>query len=129
MDKIGVLVVDDDQDMLKLTAAFLKKEGMEVSCATCGEEALRLLNLKTFGLMITDFDMPGMKGCELAERVREIAPGMPIIMVTGDVTGEAGSRAGEAGVLKVFAKPLHFREMLETVRSLVRARNRDSRDE
>lgn len=119
MEEIGVLVVDDDRDVLRLTASFLEREGMAVSCAACGEEALRLLGLKSFSLMITDLHMPGMKGFELAGRVRKIAPEMPILMMTGDVSEETGSLAVEAGILRVFAKPVRFVELLETAKWVV----------
>jgi len=116
MDEMVVLIVDDDPRILKLARSFLEREGMAVRCAACGEEALRLVQEKTFSLMITDLHMPGMKGFEVAGKVREVAPGLPIIMITGDVSGETHSLAREAGILKVFAKPLRFLEIIATVR-------------
>lgn len=111
-----MLVVDDDPRILKLARSFLEREGMEVCCAACGADALRLVKEKSFSLMITDLHMPGMKGFELAGKVREIAPVMPIFLITGDVSGETLGLAREAGVLKVFEKPLRFLEIMETAR-------------
>jgi len=125
MEGIGVLIVDDDPRVLKLATSFLEREGMQVRCATCGEEALRLVKEKAFSLMITDLHMPGMKGFELAGKVRQIAPEMPIFMITGDVSGETRSLAREAGILKVFAKPVRFLEVMETARGTIEERNAD----
>lgn len=121
MDEMVVLIVDDDPRILKLATSFLEREGMTVWCAACGEEALRLVQEKTFSLMITDLHMPGMKGLELAGKVSEIAPGMPVFMITGDVSGEIQCLAREAGILKVFAKPLRFLEIITTVRGALGA--------
>lgn len=123
MEDSGVLVVDDDLDVLRLAASFLEREGMEVSCAANGEEALRLLERKSFRLMITDLHMPGMKGFELVGRAREIAPEMPVIMITGDVSGEIGGLAKEAGILRVFPKPVRFMEVLETAKGAIGERS------
>jgi len=123
MEGIGVLIVDDEPRILKLAMSILERQGMEVSCATCGEEALRLVNEKNFSLMITDLHLPGMKGFELAGKVRELAPEMPIFMITGDISGETHNLAKKAGILKVFAKPIRFMEIMEMARKTIKERN------
>ena len=123
MDETGILVVDDDIKILKLARSYLESEGMEVHCASSGEEALRLIKEKHIGLMITDQQMPGMKGLELASRVREIAPDVLILMMTGNFCSETKSLAREVGIHKVFAKPVRFWEIMETARVAIRARD------
>ena len=112
----GVLFVDDNRDILELATSFFACEGMEVHCAANGAEALRKLRDRTFLLMITDFDMPGINGLELAGKTREIARDMPIVMVTGDISPEIRRLAMEAGIVKVFAKPFHFGRILTMVK-------------
>jgi two-component system, cell cycle response regulator CpdR len=123
MQGIEILVVDDDPEILKLATVFLEREGMAVHCASSGEEAIRFVRENRATLMITDLHMPGMKGIELAVRAREIAPEMPIFMITGDVSGDTLNLAREAGVLKVFSKPLLFLEIMETARGAIVERN------
>src|SRR6266571_8485218 len=101
MEDSGVLVVDDDQLILDLTSSFFQSEGMEVHCVLNGEEALRMLRERTFTLMVTDLNMPGMDGIELAKKVREIAPRMPIFMSTGHISPEVIRLAAEAGITRV----------------------------
>jgi two-component system C4-dicarboxylate transport response regulator DctD len=122
MEGLGVLVVDDDPQLLKLAKSFLEREGVEVHCATNGCEAIRLVGEKSIALMITDFRMPGMQGIELAGRIREIDPELPIFMITGDASSEIHSLALGAGILRVFEKPIHFRELLESARRAIRER-------
>lgn len=116
MEDSCVLIVDDEKFLLELASSFFKSEGMEVHCASSGEEALRKLGERAFILMVTDFNMPEMDGLELAAKAREMAPRMPILLVTGDYSPEISSLAREAGIAKVFAKPFDFEELLALVR-------------
>ncbi len=117
MEDSCVLVVDDDQLILDLTSSFFESEGMEVHCASNGEEALQMLRERAFILMVTDLNMPGMDGFELTVKVREMAPRMPIYLSTGDVSPEITRLAREAGIARVFSKPFHLAKVLEMIRS------------
>lgn len=113
-----ILVVDDDNIMLELVKRILEREGIVVHCAASGEEALEQIKVKTFSLMITDLNMPGLDGLELARKGLEIAPQMPIIMDTGDISPETIRQAKEIGISKVLAKPFLLKELLETIREV-----------
>ncbi|HEY6873914.1 MAG TPA: response regulator [Geobacteraceae bacterium] len=121
MDNGDLLYVDDDRTVLMLATIFFAHEGMTVHCAANGEEALEKLRERTFPLMLTDFNMPGMDGLELAGRAREMAPHMPIFMITGDISPEIVRLAGEAGIARVFAKPFDLEEMVAMVEKIVKA--------
>jgi two-component system cell cycle response regulator CpdR len=112
----GVLIVDDEPYLLDLAASFFKCEGVEACCAADGEEAIRKLREKTFIIMVTDFNMPGMDGIELAGKAREIAPHMPIIMITANISQEIHRQAKEAGIAEVFCKPFDLDEILAMVK-------------
>ena len=116
MKAVGVLIVDDEPYILDLAASFFKCEGVETYCAANGGEALRKLRERTFIMMVTDFNMPGMDGLELASKAREIAPHMPVIMNTGNITPEIRRLAKEAGIAEVFSKPFHLEEILAMVK-------------
>jgi len=112
----SVLIVDDDQRILELATFFLTREGVEVQCAADGEEALSKMRERTFAMMITDLNMPGMDGLELARKAREIAPDMPIAMSTGDKSPKICRLAKEAGIVEVFAKPFNFEKIVAICR-------------
>ena len=128
MQGIEILVVDDDPEILKLATSFLEREGMLVHCASSGEEAIRFVRENRITLMITDLHMPGMKGIELATRVREIVPDMQIVMVTVDFSSETDILAREAGILQVFSKPIRFLEILKTARRAIGERNANRKE-
>lgn len=78
-----VLVVDDEPFILEVVEMYLKEAGFAAGSAACGEEALQTFKESHWDLIVTDRAMPGMDGEVLAERVRDIAPGFPIILITG----------------------------------------------
>jgi two-component system cell cycle response regulator CpdR len=114
-----ILVVDDDSQNLELVKQILEYEGIVAHCVTSGEEALEQIKERTFSLMITDLNMPGLDGLELSRKGLEIAPQMPIIMNTGNISPKITRLAMEIGISKVLVKPYHLNEMLETIRAVI----------
>ncbi len=114
-----ILVVDDDLKMLELVKRILEREGLVAHCVTSGEEALEKMRERTFSLMITDFNMPGLNGLELSRKGLEIAPQMPIIMDTGGISPKITRQAMEIGISKVLTKPFRPDELLETMRDVM----------
>ncbi len=114
-----ILVVDDDLKMLELVKRILEREGLVAHCVTSGEEALEKIRERTFSLMITDFNMPGLNGLELSRKGLEIAPQMPIIMDTGGISPKITRQAMEIGISKVLTKPFRPDELLETMRDVM----------
>ncbi|WP_063994465.1 response regulator [Bradyrhizobium sp.] len=79
-----VLVVDDDPDVLDVIAAMLEDLGCEVLCAPSGDEALDVLtHNQSVTILITDINMPGMDGHELAERATRIRPSLKVLQLSG----------------------------------------------
>jgi PAS domain S-box-containing protein len=81
---IALLYVDDEPDLLNLGKLFLEREGeFSVTITMSPQEALRLLEEKTFDAIISDYQMPGMDGIELLKRVRSMDLSLPFILFTG----------------------------------------------
>jgi len=113
MDAIRkVLVVDDDPVIGKSFDRALSGKGYAVITARNGEEALNKLRNETYDVVFTDIKMPGMNGLEVAERVRETQPWLPVVIVTGYGTEAHEARAKAAGVSGFLHKPLSP-EMIE----------------
>lgn len=117
-----ILVVDDDRFILALVKGILEREGIVTHCAESGKEALEKLKERSFALMITDLNMPGLDGLELSRIGLEIAPEMPIIMDTGRVTPKVIRLAREIGISKVLSKPFLPKVLLETIRDVIGTR-------
>ncbi len=116
-----ILVVDDDTCYQKLLSIFLTSQGVAVSTTSGGIEALEILKHSRFKMIITDCNMPGMDGLELAANVREQHPGTPVVMVTGTNKPDVIEAAVKAGISKVISKPIDLRTLMEAVTSCLHA--------
>lgn len=114
-----ILVVDDDRIVLELVKLILEREGFAAHCVASGEEAIEQIKERTFSLMITDYNMPGLNGIELARKGMEMAPQMPIIMDTGGISPKIASLAKEIGIAKVLIKPFLPTELLKTIKDVI----------
>ena len=114
-----ILVVDDDSNMLRAIKRILEREGFAAHCVESGEEAITQIKERTFSLMITVYNMPGLNGLELARKGLELAPRMPIIMDTGGLTPLITRLAKEIGIAKVLSKPFQVAEFMKTVRDVL----------
>jgi len=115
----SILVVDDDSDVLEMADCYFKEAGVDVHCAENGAEALEKIKGKHFAVMLTDFNMAGMNGLELAEKVRAIAPATRIILVTGQPSQELTVLAMKAGITTVIAKPFQMEALLCLVKEAI----------
>ena len=107
-----VLVVDDDPVVGKSFDRVLSEKGYAVSTAPNGQEALDKLAREDYDVVFTDIRMPGMDGVEVAERVKQKRPWVPVVIITGYGSAANEARAKEAGVSAFIRKPLSP-EMIE----------------
>ena len=84
----AILFVDDHEVLARLSCEVLKRNGYHADYAYNGTEALAKFEREPFDMVVTDYHMEGMNGLELARRLREQAPGLPIIIVSGYATPE-----------------------------------------
>lgn len=129
MDKIKILVVDDESRMRKLVRDFLVRQNYEVLEAGDGEEALDIFyEDKGIALIILDVMMPKMTGWEVCREIREISA-VPIIMLTakGDENDEL--QGFELGVDEYISKPFSPRILVARVEAILRRANKLDRSE
>ncbi len=81
--KSTVLVVDDEQTALVLRKLVLEKSGFRVLTASSGQQALEMLSTESVNLVLSDLLMPKMLGTELARRVKENYPELPVVIISG----------------------------------------------
>jgi len=113
-----ILFVDDEKVLADLGRQILGELGYQVETRTSPVEALEAFraNPQKFDLVITDLTMPQMTGLNLARKIMEIRPGMPIILCTG-FSEQANEKAANAmGICAFLLKPLVMRDMAGAVR-------------
>lgn len=105
MPRERVLVADDMQNILDLCTRILTNEGYEVVGVRNGTEAIGLAQRERFDLFLTDIMMPGIKGLETAQAIRDIHPDCVIVVMTGFGTMDTAIQALRLGFSEFLVKP------------------------
>jgi signal transduction histidine kinase len=114
-DNVRVLVVDDEEMVRSIVTQLLTLNDHEVDRASSGSEALEQFEEKHYDIVFTDFGMPEMTGAELARRLRERAPDLPVILLTGYTdTEEAVDDVDD-----ILSKPFKLEELEATIQKYV----------
>ncbi len=122
---MNVLVVDDYQTMIRIIKNLLKQLGFNnVDEATDGTAAYELLNVKKYGLVISDWNMEPMSGLELLKKVRATGGNdniqkVPFIMITAESKTENVIAAKQAGVNNYIVKPFNAETLKTKIASVI----------
>ena len=116
-----ILLIDDETMILDVGAAMLKKLNYRVISADSGEKAIDLIRQAdcAIDLIILDLIMPGMDGGQTFDRIRELAPGLPVIIASGyAINGKAADIMGR-GANGFIQKPFTIHELSKKVRDVI----------
>jgi FixJ family two-component response regulator len=114
-----IYVVDDDHDVLKSLRFLLETEGFEVRTFRSASALLGSSTPHGADCLVVDYKMAGIDGLELAQRLRDLDIGTPIVMITGYPDESISAKAGPAGVLQVLLKPNLEDNLVECVRNAI----------
>ncbi|MFP4087893.1 MAG: PAS domain S-box protein [Desulfobacteraceae bacterium] len=116
-----ILFVDDEQAAVDAIVPMLEKLGYRVTARTSSPEALEIFRRRpeAFDLVITDYTMPHMTGRELAQKVMDIRPNIPIILCTGFSEQIDEAKAKAVGIRAFVIKPIVMKEMAYTIREVL----------
>lgn len=117
-----ILLVEDNALILELWDLVLAGAGYQTASVTSGDQAWRLLNERTFDLLVTDNAMPGLRGLGLVDLVRQSGNLIPVIVASGSA-GQHDLESGKwAGYVRALPKPFLMTELLAEVKAaLLRA--------
>jgi len=118
-DEVGILVVDDDPEILSFIKRGLVFEGYKVATAMDGKEALRLARDDAPDVVILDVMLPGLDGLEVCSRLRQVSH-VPILMLTAKGTVSDKVAGLDSGADDYLVKPFALDELLARVRALLR---------
>lgn len=111
-----ILIVDDEEQMLKVFELTLKSEGLSnVVTLSDASRVPAMLASQAFSLVMLDLRMPGVEGHELLIRIRENYPSIPIIMITGESDLETAVRCMRLGARDYLSKPVEPRRLISSV--------------
>jgi DNA-binding NtrC family response regulator len=124
MSKPGdkILVVDDDREMGRLLSDVLQGEGFSVLTLDESLEAFKILKKEEFDVLITDLKMKGLKGLDLLEEAKKVAPLTPVIIITAFGTIESAIQAMKMGAYDYITKPFQMDEIVLTVKKALENR-------
>jgi two-component system response regulator PilR (NtrC family) len=117
--KARILIADDEENIRKTLAYFLREEGYQCDVAASGELALERVRAGGIDLVLTDVRMPGMDGVELMKQVHQWSPESLVVLMTAFASVETAVAALRAGAADYFLKPLDFDELAVRIRTLV----------
>jgi len=114
---LRILLVDDEEMVLRASARLLSGQGLEVSSYQQPRAALELVaaHPSRFDIALIDLSMPEMSGLELAARLSAVNPGLPILLSSGNASGVDLEQARRAGIREIIAKPYDYRTLVEAV--------------
>lgn len=113
-----ILVVDDEEIIRDSISYILESEGYEVEKAENGKIAYEKIKEKNYDLVITDIEMPAMKGTELLEKIKLLAPQTTVVIITAFGSLETAISALRNGASDYILKPVEFDELLIKVKRL-----------
>jgi CheY-like chemotaxis protein len=115
-----ILLVDDNKLGLAARKVVLEEQGYHISLAREGTEALAQFTPGKFDLLITDYKMPRMNGLELIAKVRELCPGLPIILISGYAEALGLTEANTGADVVIPKSSTEVQQLVRTVGRLLR---------
>jgi len=115
----SVLWVDDEGELLESHRIFLRSKGYEVEWASNADDAVELLRRRQFDLLLLDEQMPGRRGLEAYRDVHEVAPTMPVVMVTKSEDDATLKEAIGANIRDYLVKPVNPRQVLTVITQIL----------
>ena len=115
METTKVLVVDDDETVLRIVSSYLNRSGGYEVISTCSsQEALEIVRRSTIELLISDIMMPGMLGSRLFQEIKQISPDIACILISG-YQKEMHNFPPDIVFLK---KPFNSEELLSAIKTV-----------
>ena len=117
-----LLWVDDEMELLKAQVIFLEKKGYEVTAVSNGPDAIELCHERSFDLVLLDEQMPGLSGLETLQRIKELSPATPVVMVTKSEEENIMEQAIGQKIADYLIKPVNPNQILLTLKKNIHRR-------
>jgi CheY-like chemotaxis protein len=117
-----ILYLDDDESLVFLVERLLERRGLRISGYTNQDEALAALRADpaAFDLVVTDYNMPGMSGLDVAREVHAIRAALPVAVTSGFIDEALRAQSGAAGVQELIFKADVVEDLCDAFKRLAR---------
>lgn len=116
MDRIKVLVVDDEDDFIDLFVKRFRMRNLEVAAVNSGPQALDHLQSHDVDVVVLDVRMPGMDGMQTLREIKKRYPGVEVVMLTGHGSVQSGIEGISFGAYDYVMKPFKIDDLLQRIR-------------
>jgi len=117
---MNILVIDDDQELLRMLRQNLESQNYQVTCAADGDEALDQAAGDTYDLVLLDIMLPGRDGFQVLRELRSMGLSTPVLMLTARSNVEDRVAGLDQGADDYLAKPFSMAELLARIRAILR---------
>jgi len=118
-DRIRLLFVDDEKDFVEVITKRLSKKGFDVTKAFSGPEALQAMRKADFDIVVLDLKMEEMDGIEVLKILGKMAPGLPVIILTGHGSEVSAREGVKCGAMEYLTKPCDFEELVGKIKQVL----------
>jgi DNA-binding response OmpR family regulator len=115
-----ILITEDEKDLADALARGLRQQGYAADIALDGEEALAMVEVNEYDLIILDLNLPKIDGVEVCQRIRAAGSPVGILMLTARSSLDDRVNGLDQGADDYLVKPFHFPELLARVRAILR---------
>jgi len=112
MERIRLLLVDDEEDFRTTLSSRLKKREFEVTQVESGYQALKVIKEQAIDVAIVDVKMPRMDGLETLRQMKQLNPLIEVIMLTGHASVESGIEGMRLGAFDYLMKPCDINDLI-----------------
>ncbi len=122
-----ILIIDDEPTLGKTLGAILERSGYVPDLAVTGEEGMQKLEQGAYSLLFLDIKLPDVTGIELLPQIRQIDPGLPVVILTAHATVDAAVQAVREGARDFLLKPIDPNDILMRVEKILKESQRPQR--
>ncbi len=117
MKQIKILLVDDEEELVRTLSERMNMRNMGADFALNGEEALKLVDNEVPDVMVLDLKMPGIDGMEVLRRIKKHYPEIQVIILTGHGTEKDEKEALELGAYCYLTKPVDINNLIMHIKN------------
>jgi len=118
--KNTILIIDDDHYIVNLLDNFFTREGYQTHVLTKGKPAIKLLQAGQIDVVLCDIRLPDINGAELLKILRQVAPGVPVVMMTAYAEIRAAVESIKSGAFDYVTKPIYPEEISSIVKKAIK---------